>query len=183
MKAKRIVYAALMIAFGVLLPQVFHMVGGPGLGGVLLPMHIPVLIAGFIFNPITALIVGILTPIFSFIYTGGSMPAVPMIYFMILELGVYGLAISIIFKRYKNIFVGLIGGMLLGRVARGLAYIFATKVLGFALPPAFGIVAAITQGMPGIVIQLVIIPPIITIMKKKGWIITNDDERRVKEFS
>lgn len=171
MKAKQITYAGLLLACGVILPQLFHMVGGPGLGGILLPMHIPVLIAGFILNPIVALIVGGLTPVLSFLYTGGSMPAVPMLYFMIIELAAYGLAVSILFKKCKwGVFISLIGGMIAGRIIRGIAFMGATKLLGMALPAAFGISASLVQGIPGIIIQLVLIPPIIILMKNKGWI-------------
>lgn len=171
MKAKTVVYAGLFVACGVLLPQIFHMIGGPGLGGILLPMHIPVLVAGFVLGPVAALLVGILTPICSFLYTGGSMPAVPMIYFMILELGAYGLGASLLARKFRcGVFVSLIGAMILGRLVRGLAFVVATQVLAIPLAPVFGIVAAITQGIPGIVIQLILIPPLMIIIKKKGWL-------------
>ena len=182
MNAKNVVYAGLLVSCGMILPQIFHIFGGPGLGAVLLPMHIPVLIAGFILNPVTALIVGLVTPICSFLYTGGSMPAVPMLYFMILELGFYGLTVSLLFKKFKlNIFVSLIGGMVVGRVARGIAFVCATKLFGIVLPPAFGISVAMVQGMPGILIQIIVIPPIVVFMRKMGWMI--DEQRRTKEIS
>lgn len=182
MKAKKIVYTAIMIAFGVLLPQVFHMIGGPGLGGTLLPMHIPVLLSGFILGPVSALIVGLVTPMFSFVYTGGTMPAIPMLYFMIIELGVYGLIVSLLYNKYKSIFISLVGSLIIGRAVRGIVYIFAIKILGISLPAAFGIVTSFVQGIPGIIIQIIIIPPIIAIMRKKGWIAINDD-RRIKEVN
>ncbi|MGL4736518.1 MAG: ECF transporter S component [Cellulosilyticaceae bacterium] len=171
MRAKNVVYAGLFIACGVMLPQIFHMIGGPGLGGILLPMHIPVLIAGFVLGPVWALLVGLLTPICSFLYTGGAMPAVPMLYFMILELGAYGLGASLLSKKLKQgIFVSLIGAMIFGRVVRGIAFVVATQLLAIPLAPVFGITVAITQGIPGIIIQLILIPPVMLVIKKKGWL-------------
>ena len=56
--------------------------------------------------------------------------------------------------------------MISGRVARGLIFVVATKFLGIVLPPAMGISIAITQGIPGIILQLLIIPPIIYLLCK-----------------
>ena len=167
LRTKQIVYSGLLIACSILLPQLFHLVGGPGIGTTLLPMHIPVLIAGFILGPITGLIIGIISPICSFLYTGGTMPAIPMLYLMIVELGTYGLFTGLIFKKFKfNIYVSLIVSMIAGRITRGLVFVIATKFLGIFLPPAMGISIAITQGIPGIILQMLIIPPILYLLCK-----------------
>ena len=46
-KTKDLVFAALCVALGLVVPQVFHLIpfvgAVPNLGGVFLPMHIPVL--------------------------------------------------------------------------------------------------------------------------------------------
>jgi riboflavin transporter FmnP len=167
LKTKQIVYSGLLIACSVLLPQLFHLVGGPGLGTTLLPMHIPVLIAGFILGPITGLIIGAISPICSFLYTGGTMPSIPMLYLMIVELGTYGLFTGLVFKRFKlNVYVSLIIAMIAGRITRGLAFVISINLLGIALPPAMGISVAIIQGIPGITLQLLIVPPTIYLLCK-----------------
>ncbi len=90
------------------------------------------------------------------------MPAIPMLYLMIVELGTYGLFTGLIFKKFKfNIYVSLIVSMIAGRITRGLVFVVATKFLGIFLPPAMGISIAITQGIPGIILQMLIIPPIL----------------------
>lgn len=168
MKTRKIVYAGLLVACGVILPQIFHIVGGPALGKVFLPMHISVLIAGYLIDPLTALMVGVLTPICSFLFTGGSMPSIPMIYFMIIELGFYGIVISLLFNKFKvGIIISLLGGMVAGRVARGVGFVVLTKLFAISLPPNLGVSAAITQGIPGILLQIIIIPSIIVIIRKK----------------
>ena len=49
----------LLVAAGIILPMMFHAVG---MGKVFLPMHIPVLLAGFMVGPIIGGLVGFLTP-------------------------------------------------------------------------------------------------------------------------
>mgnify|MGYP000878502134 CR=1 FL=1 len=60
MRARKVVLSGLFIAFGVLLPMIFHQfnMGGPAF----LPMHIPVLIAGLFLGPTAGLLVGLVTP-------------------------------------------------------------------------------------------------------------------------
>ena len=46
---RKIVLSALLIAIGVALPQAFHAI--PNAGSIFLPMHIPVLVSGFLVGP------------------------------------------------------------------------------------------------------------------------------------
>jgi len=80
-KVKFLTLTALLIAVGVLLPMVFHILsfGGP----MFLPMHIPVLVAGFLLPWQFAALVGITTPLLSFFLTG--MPPVPTVFTMTLN--------------------------------------------------------------------------------------------------
>ena len=72
MKSKKIVLCGLFCAFGVLLPQAFHMFGTAA-GMTFLPMHIPVLMAGLIIGPVCGLVTGVVSPVLSCLFTG--MPA------------------------------------------------------------------------------------------------------------
>ena len=81
MKVKKIAYAGLFIAMGILLPQLFHLSGLPQSGSIFLPMHIPVLFAGFILGPLYGALIGVLLPIISAILTG--MPPAARLPFMI----------------------------------------------------------------------------------------------------
>lgn len=167
MKTRNIVYSGLFIALGVLLPQVFHVLGGPGLGVTFLPMHIPVLLAGFVLGPVEGLLIGTITPIISHLITGGVMPAIPMLYFMIIELGAYGMTASLLHRRYKcPIYVTLIGSMIIGRIIRGGVFVIIVKVFGISLPSQMGIGVAIVQGIPGIILQLITIPIMLVLVEK-----------------
>src|SRR6056297_1883420 len=117
MNIKKIVYTAFFIALGIVLPMLFHLIGGPGLGRVLLPMHLPVIIGGAFLGPIAGLIIGMVTPILSSLFTGMP-PVIPMLPIMIAELGIYGLIMGYFFYRIKmNVYLSLILTMLAGRIA------------------------------------------------------------------
>jgi riboflavin transporter FmnP len=165
MKAKRIVLSGLFIAFGIILPMIFHQfnMGGP----MFLPMHIPVLIAGLFLGPIEGLIVGLITPILSSVLTG--MPVMfPMLPIMIFELGTYGFVSGYFYKKLKlNLFLSLILSMLDGRISAGIVVFILGSFFGYkgAGPIPF-IKGAIITGMPGIIIQLIFVPLIVKLLYK-----------------
>ena len=57
-KTKDLVWAALFLAIGIVIPYVFHVTSLPG--QIFLPMHIPVLLCGVILGKKYGLILGIL---------------------------------------------------------------------------------------------------------------------------
>lgn len=157
MNTKNLVLGAVFIAVGLVLPIAFHMFGGGG--PVFLPMHIPVLLAGLLLGPVNGLIVGVVTPILSSLFTGMP-PLLPMLPIMIFELAVYGYVTGYIQKKLqKNVYISLIIAMLLGRITAGLVVFTMVNVFAFNLPNIFIFIwGAIAKGLPGIVIQLVLIP-------------------------
>lgn len=160
----QLVRASLLIAIGVILPQAFHSIQNAG--AIFLPMHIPVLVGGFILNPYYALCVGIVTPILSSVFTG--MPSIPYIYVMILELASYGLFISLLYNKVKiGLYPALIGGMLAGRAINIIGNYLILHIL-MSRPFNITTVAAgmFIQGIPGIVIQIILIPLIIYVLKR-----------------
>lgn len=164
---KRMVYGGVLVALGVILPQLFH-IFGPQAGQVFLPMHIPVLLAGILVGPYWGLAVALIAPILSSVITG--MPAVPMLYFMLFELVTYAVVAGILSDKKANIYLNLAVTLICGRIANGLAMVIAVNVFKLSFPFAntaafFGGVA---KGLPGIVIQLVLIPLIVYALKKGG---------------
>ncbi len=156
---QQLVKAAMIIALGLIIPQAFHSVKNAG--SVFLPMHIPVLLAGFFVDPVLALCVGILTPILSFLFTG--MPPFPILYVMIIELGTYGLVTAIAYNKFKfNLYVSLLSGMICGRIMSIMGNLI---ILHLLLSKSFSFVKVASglfvTGIPGIVIQLILIPVIV----------------------
>ncbi len=169
-KVKELIVSGFFVAMGIVLPMMFHAVG---LGSTFLPMHIPVLIGGYFLDMPYALVVGVITPILSFILTGMP-PAFPVLPYMIFELAVYGAMTSIFYRKIgKNPYISLVFAMICGRIAAGivvsiLALLFAAKLPG----PITFMIGAIVQGLPGIIIQLIFIPPTVILAQagfaKKG---------------
>ena len=165
-KTKKLVFAGLLVAMGILLPIMFHTI--PNAGSVFLPMHIPVLLAGFITGPIFGLLCGILTPLISSIATG--MPPAAILPSMICELAVYGFATGFFYNKMKfdnetlKIYLSLIFSMLLGRVTYGILNALIFKAGAYSLN--IWLTAAFAKAIPGILIQLIIIPVILLAVKK-----------------
>ncbi len=168
---KNIVNSALLLALGVVLPQVFH-VFGQASGQTLLPIHIPVLLTGFICGPVFGLIVGILTPILSHLFTGmPPMSPMPVLLFMLIELPAYGFFSGMLYKKYSlNVYISLIIAMLAGRIVNGVGMAIFVAFLSLPINPIVSVLSSIAMGLPGIAIQIIIIPVIVTALKKAGYI-------------
>lgn len=166
MTTRKLVLAGFFTALGVLLPQIFHIMGGLA-GPVFLPMHIPVLLAGFICGPVNGAIVGVLTVMLSHLFTG--MPGIPMLFIMIVELPIYGFMAGYFFEKTGNkTYTSLIGAMIAGRLGVTILIPLCRFVIGINLPPRLGMIGILTTSLPGILIQLIFIPSIVIAIKKFG---------------
>ncbi len=138
-------------------------------GNALCPMHIPVLLCGYFCGPWYALAVGFISPLLRFLLFGMP-PLIPIGISMSLELAAYGFFSGFLYKLLPKkkvyIYVSLIGAMLCGRiiwgVARTVLYGLGKSEFGFA---AF-ISGAFLNAVPGIIIQIVLIPVIVAALEK-----------------
>lgn len=159
-KTEKITLSGMLLALGLVLP--FALAHGFGISGtVLLPMHIPVLLAGILCGPLYGAALGLLLPLFNCLFTG--MPTLyPMVPIMTAELFTYGLFCGLLLaktplgRRRYGVYIALPVALLLGRVAYGLAF----RVLFFLDGDlkALSVLAATLTGLPGILIQLVLVP-------------------------
>lgn len=161
---RNITLSGILIALGLILPIATHGIGG---GSVLLPMHIPVLIAGFILPLPYAIFVGGIIPVLSSVMTGMP-PVFPVLIFMFFELIAYAAATHLLYARFKqNVYVSLIGGMIAGRIVSAfVVWILASFFMAKLPSPIVFITGGIAQGIPGLLIQLVLIPVIVYSLKK-----------------
>lgn len=163
---RKIVLSAMFIAIGVVLPQAFHMI--PNAGSVILPMHIPVLVAGFAVGPVLGAVCGFLTPLLSHLIF--SMPPAPVLPSMLCELSVYGFMTGLlnqILTMKKGIvknYVVLILSMLCGRVTYGILNALIFRAGNYSLNA--WLAAAFVTALPGIVIQLLLIPILVDRLQK-----------------
>lgn len=163
---KKIIISAFFLAIGLVLPSIFHMFGAAG--KIFLPMHIPVILCGFICGWQYGLVCGIVTPLLSSVLT--SMPVlIPFGVSMMFELGTYGMICGFLYQRFnKNIIISLVIAMIGGRIVSCLANMI---ILGIASKPfAFNmfLTGAFVTALPGIIIQLVLIPILMMSLEKTG---------------
>lgn len=162
-----ITHSALFLALALALPVAFHFVN-PLFARVALPMHIPVLLAGFLVGPASGLLVGLLAPGLSHLVTG--MPPTYAVPLMSLELPIYGLIAGIAYIKLRmNIYLALLIAMLFGRIMFGLGLF----VLGwfmdlpYTATKFFSTGGAIVSGLPGLTIQLALIPVIVAAVRRR----------------
>lgn len=163
---KKLVLSGLFIALGLILPIFTHAIG---LGTNVLPMHLPVLICGFVCGWPYGLTVGVITPLLSSVMTGMP-PIFPVALAMALELAAYGAMAGLLYKAFpkKNVFiyVSLIISMIFGRVIWGTAMLAFLGLSGKAFTWAAFMGGAFVESLPGIVIQIILIPILIIALKK-----------------
>ena len=160
-KTLKITLCALFCSYGVLLPQIFHIFSSVA-GGVFLPMHLPVLIAGLCLGPGSGAVVGLVSPIVSCAVTG--MPSPLLLPFMTIELVSYGFFSGLFSKKLpiKNktgkLYAALLLSQLFGRTVRAAAILFSVYVLSSNTMPIASIWTAVITGIPGIIIQWIFVP-------------------------
>ena len=166
-KLRRLVFAAVCLALAYVLPFLTGQI--PEIGSRLCPMHIPVLLCGFICGPWYGLAVGLIAPILRSL-TLGMPPLFPTAVAMCFELGAYGLFAGLFYRLFPKkpgyIYVTLIIAMILGRLVWG-AVMYLLTFLGKA---KFGLetfwMSGFVNALPGIILQIVVIPPIVMAFKK-----------------
>ena len=164
------IIAAVFILLDVLVPRLFHAFHLAG--ATYLPMHIFVLMAGLLFGWRAGLIVGLLTPISS--YAVAQMPAASILPQVTVELAAYGLVAGLLRERLnlKPIW-SLLGAMVAGRIALFVTvaaiYLVAGVIyspLGAAATPWSAVWSTIRQGLPGMMIQLALLPAAVWLTEK-----------------
>lgn len=171
---QKISLSAMFTALAFVLP--FFTMQIEKIGDMLCPMHIPVILCGFICGAPWGLLVGIVSPILRSLVM--TMPVMyPTAIGMAFELGTYGLVAGLLYnalpKKKQYIYVSLVGAMITGRVVWGIARIV---MFGFDFTK-FGWSAfwagAVVNAIPGIIVQIVLIPVIVIIIQNSKYKIQN----------
>ena len=162
---KRLVLTALCAALCVVLPMAFH--AFPGGGNVFLPMHIPVLLCGLMCSWPYGLVCGLLGPAISSLLT--QMPPAAFLPSMMIECATYGCVAGAMMelvrtkKVYLDLYISMITAMILGRVVAGFAKAW---ILAPGTPIFAWVTTSLVEGIPGIVIQLMLIPTIVYALQR-----------------
>lgn len=159
---RRLVWTAMMIALGLILPFITMQV--PKFGNMLCPMHIPVLLVGFLCGGAYGIVAGAVLPIFrSFLF--GAPILIPTALTMSFELATYGLLAGAMYHMLRNkklgTYISLILAMIGGRIVYGIVSYIIYHILGNTFTWKIFVTQAFVNALPGIILQLLIIPAIV----------------------
>lgn len=164
---RKLVLSAVCLALCMVLPFLTGQI--PEIGSALSPMHIPVLLCGFMCGPYWAMGVGVVSPLLRFALFGMP-PLFPTGIAMCLELAVYGLASGLLYqwfpKKVGYIYVALIGAMFMGRVVWGIVMMVLMGLSGGVFTWEAFFSGAFVTAVPGIVLHVVLIPLIVMLLVK-----------------
>ena len=159
--------AAMFLALAFVMPFLTGQI--PQIGSMLCPMHIPVILCGFVCGGPWGLVVGFVAPLLRSL-TLGMPPMYPIAFAMAFELAAYGFVSGILYRAFpkKNgyIYCSLIISMIVGRLVWG-----AVQFVCMGLDASrFGLSAfwagAVANALPGIILQIVLIPVVVMLLKK-----------------
>ena len=163
---RHLTYAAICLALCLVLPFLTGQI--PQIGSALCPMHLPVLLAGFVCGPWWAAAVGLVAPLLRHLIFG--MPPILTAIAMAFELLTYGIVSGLLYrllpKKTGYIYLSLIGAMIVGRVVWGVVQVIILGLSGSPFTWAAFWAGAIANAIPGIIVQLVLIPLLVMALKK-----------------
>lgn len=175
---KRLTLTALNVALCVVLPMAFHII--PNAGSVMLPMHIPVLLCGLVCGWQYGLLCGILGPLVSSVLT--AMPPAAILPGMMVECGMYGCVGGLMMERvrtgslYGDLYICLPVAMLAGRVISGIV---KAAILTPGLSFTAWATASFVTALPGISIQLILLPTLVVALTRANLIPGRYERKRM----
>ena len=162
----KMILAALFFALAYVLPFLTGQI--PQIGAMLCPMHIPVLLCGFICGWVWGAAVGATAPLFRSLTLGAPM-FFPKAVCMAFELFAYGAVAGIMYKllpkKKPYVSCSLIAAMTVGRLVWGIAMLVAMGIKGGGFTFSAFIAGAFVNALPGIVIQIILIPILVMILE------------------
>ena len=169
LQVRKRTYAALYLAIAMVLPFVTGQI--PEIGAMLSPMHIPVLLCGFMCGWPWGLAVGFIAPLLRSVVFG--MPVMfPGAVAMAFELATYGCVSGLLYhllpKKAWCTYAVLVISMIAGRVVWGIARLILAGLSGGSFTWALFIAGAVTNAIPGIILHLALIPVLVIAMNRAG---------------
>ena len=171
-RLKKLTLSAMFLAIGLVLPFFTGQI--PQIGSMLLPMHIPALLCGLICGWQHGLVVGFIMPLLRSLLFG--MPGMyPTAIAMAFELAAYGGVIGLMYTYSRwhciiALYRCMIVSMICGRVVWGIAEVVLLGIGGKAFTWQMFVAGAILNAIPGIILQLVLIPAIMVALNRAGLV-------------
>ena len=175
---KKWIYSGLFLALAMVLPFLTGQI--PSIGSMLLPMHLPAFLCGLICGFPYGALVGFISPLLRYVLFGMP-PIFPTGIAMAFELLTYGLVSGLVYSRskqhnLKTVYLSLIIAMLAGRIVWGLATMLLLGYSGKSFTLTMFMTSGFVTGLPGIVLQLILIPAIMLVLNKTGLIKFNTEK-------
>ena len=166
-KSLKLILAALFLALAYLLPFVTGQI--PEIGKMLCPMHLPVLLCGFVCGWQWGLAVGFTAPLLRSLTLGVPL-FFPSALCMAFELAAYGVLAAMFYRLFPRkkrfIYPALLLAMVGGRLVWGAAMVLCMGLSGKEFAFTAFISGAVTTALPGIAIQILLIPPVVMAMRR-----------------
>ena len=165
---RKLTISAMLFAMGLVLPFLTGQI--PRIGSMLLPMHIPVFLCGLICGWKYGAMVGVLLPVVrSFLF--GMPPVVPTAVAMSFELCTYGAIAGFVYFRLgyfcmRSLYKSMLLAMVAGRVVWAAAMMVLMGVNGGTFTFEMFAAGAFLNAIPGIALQLVLIPAVMVALGK-----------------
>ena len=173
-KLKKLTFSAMLMAMAFLLPFLTGQI--PEIGKALCPMHIPVLLCGFICGWPWGVVVGFFAPILRSLLLHMP-PLFPTAFAMAFELAAYGFAAGLLYKLLPKkplyIYIDLIIAMIFGRIVWGTVMFIISGFGKTSFSFAAFYAGAFTNAIPGIILQIVVIPAIIIALRKTRFMLND----------
>ena len=165
-KILKMVLAAFFLALAYVMPFLAGQI--PEIGAMLCPMHLPVLLCGFICGPVWGVTVGLVAPVLRSMMTGGFPPMFPTAVCMAFELATYGAVAGLMHRllprKKPYVYCSLLTAMLAGRLIWGAAMFVCMGINGGAFTFAAFLAGAFTNAIPGILVQILLIPVLVMVL-------------------
>ena len=151
-----------IVALAVGLPQLAHMAAGAQAGVRWLPMYLPVLLGGCLLGTGWGVGVGLAAPLCSFLLTslaGAAMPAAARLPFMMAELAVFALVGGLFAKKIEKNMLWAFPAVLAAQICGRGSFLLLSVLFGrFASLPATLVLSQVKAGIPGLLLQLALVP-------------------------
>ena len=162
----RLVLAALCLALAFVMPFLTGQI--PEIGSMLCPMHIPVLLCGFVCGWQWGLSVGLVAPLLRSLILGMP-PLFPVAVAMAFELAAYGAIAGLMHRALPRkkplIYLSLLTAMIVGRLVWGAAMFLCLGIQGGSFGLAAFWAGAVVNAVPGIVAQILLVPLLVMLIE------------------
>ena len=171
LRSRKIIHTTVLSAMFLALALVLPFLTGQikEMGNMLLPMHLPVLLCGFICGPVWGLAVGFFAPLLRFAMFGMPM-IMPTGIAMAFELAAYGAVSGLLYRvlpqKLPYTYASLLVAMLLGRIVWGAVSLSLNLVSGTDFPFSAFVAGAFLNAFPGMLIQIIAIPPLVRLSER-----------------